>query len=923
VSEPAPSADDVKRLEAAVADARSRFERVAARALVVLDEARRQSADAHSRGTAAVRGNADAVRAAARDRSTARWRAAEAGLAEVLAPLSGSAAVAPWDATAWDALPSGIPPAVVRLGQARLRTTGNGARATVPVLAAGLGAGHVQIVAGEAQREAAAAMLGGVLLRLLAMAPPGDVRFRIFDPVGHGATLSAFGAFDRRRIAHGTPITTARAFDEALDALSAHANEVSTTYLKGDHPDLRSFLEAAGAGRQAYEVLCLLDAPQGLDGDLPVRVERLAAHAASRGITLLVHQDARSPRLDLGDDCATVELDGRGGARGTAFPGGTFAPDPPPEPGLVRRVAARAVPEAAAVPFDRMLTGERFAASSAAGLSVRIGEQGLDPIAVAFDDDTPHGLLAGDTGSGKSNLLRVLIYGLAHRYSPNELELYLLDFKEGVEFQEFAPAPGDPSFLPHAKVVSVNSSREFGVEVLEHVDRLTRRRYGMLGDARKLEDLRARDPGEPLPRVLLVIDEFQRIFEADDALSGDATAALLNIAKQGRAAGIHFLLATQSIGDVGTGTRAASRLEGVFKSARLRIGMRLSEQESREIFSTPANTAASDIHERGQAIVNPQGGHEDFNVKVRVAYLPDAVAARERREAVSRVVGMRRPPRVFDGGRGADAGANLDLRQAVKRRASPDGAVRTWLGAALRVDDDDPRSQVGLAVTLTPDAHRNIAVVGAGARTAAALLQWATIGLAATAADVRVVLVDTLREDDVRESGVPAGLARATRAAVETLGGQAEVLRPATVGELNAGLAEAREGAGARHVFVVFGVDRLDGMDDPLDPDDLYGPTNASTFADHLARGPRRGVHVLGWWSTASEFDRVLAAHANLGMRLYLRLPELVLSGHVGADVVVPDEPLAVWHDIGRGGAPEALQAYEPFGPEAVPRWLG
>ena len=76
-----------------------------------------------------------------------------------------------------------------------------------------------------------------------------------------------------------------------------------------------------------------------------------------------------------------------------------------------------------------------------------------------------HVLIAGKTGSGKSTLLHALITNLALRYSPDEVELYLVDFKKGVEFKTYARRD-----LPHARVIAIESEREFGLSVLERLD---------------------------------------------------------------------------------------------------------------------------------------------------------------------------------------------------------------------------------------------------------------------------------------------------------------------------------------------------------------------------------------------------------------------------------------------------------------------
>src|SRR5208282_6641737 len=108
-----------------------------------------------------------------------------------------------------------------------------------------------------------------------------------------------------------------------------------------------------------------------------------------------------------------------------------------------------------------------------------------------------HALVAGKTGSGKSTLLHALISNLAMWYSPEEIELYLIDFKKGVEFKTYAA-----HLLPHARAIAVESDREFGLSVLQRIDaELTRR--GTLYRKFGVQDLASyrEASGQALPRT--------------------------------------------------------------------------------------------------------------------------------------------------------------------------------------------------------------------------------------------------------------------------------------------------------------------------------------------------------------------------------------------------------------------------------------
>ena len=133
------------------------------------------------------------------------------------------------------------------------------------------------------------------------------------------------------------------------------------------------------------------------------------------------------------------------------------------------------------------------------------------------------------------------------------MEFYLVDFKKGVEFKCYASRR-----LPHARVVAIESDREFGLSVLQRVDEELRRRgdlFRKLG-AQDLAGYKRAGGTEPMPRTLLMIDEFQEFFTEEDRVSQGAAVLLDRIVRQGRAFGIHVLLGSQTLGGAYTLARA-------------------------------------------------------------------------------------------------------------------------------------------------------------------------------------------------------------------------------------------------------------------------------------------------------------------------------------------------------------------------------
>ena len=224
-----------------------------------------------------------------------------------------------------------------------------------------------------------------------------------------------------------------------------------------------------------------------------------------------------------------------------------------------------------------------------------------------------HVLISGKTGSGKSTLLHVLITNLALRYSPDEVELYLVDFKKGVEFKAYARAE-----LPHARVVAIESEREFGLSVLQRLDAELRTR-GDLFRRRGMQDLKSFRTAEPdarLPRILLIIDEFQELFVEDDRIAQESALLLDRLVRQGRAFGIHMLLGSQTLG--GAYTLARSTIGQM----AVRIALQCSEADAHLILSED-NTAARLLTRPGEAIYNDANGLYEGNHPFQVVWLAD------------------------------------------------------------------------------------------------------------------------------------------------------------------------------------------------------------------------------------------------------------------------------------------------------------
>ncbi len=226
-----------------------------------------------------------------------------------------------------------------------------------------------------------------------------------------------------------------------------------------------------------------------------------------------------------------------------------------------------------------------------------------------------HVLIAGPTGAGKSTLLHTLILSALISYSPDELQMYLLDFKEGVEF-----APYTRYRLPSLRVVAIHSEREFGLVVLKELcaELEERSKYFTRYNVSEINDYMQLPDVPKVPKLLLIFDEIQELFrsrEEADSISAQCLSCIGKLVTQGRAMGIHVILACQDF-------RNCSGLEAYFGQMAVRIAVRGSEDGAASILSA-GNSGVRSLQNQpaGSAIYNGGGGAESANHFFQISYI--------------------------------------------------------------------------------------------------------------------------------------------------------------------------------------------------------------------------------------------------------------------------------------------------------------
>ncbi len=247
---------------------------------------------------------------------------------------------------------------------------------------------------------------------------------------------------------------------------------------------------------------------------------------------------------------------------------------------------------------------------SADGVHIPIGLVGKDKpciLTLGADKSGHHVLIGGATGKGKTVLLHNIIVNGAWHYSPEELIFYLLDYKEGTEFKIYER-------LPHVRILSMESNRPFGLSTLQYLLEEMERRGRIFKETgvSNIQDYR-KETNNKLPRLFVIIDEFQVLLKGHDRLSGQGAEMLDDISRRGRSFGVHMLLSTQTLSEVNLKT-------STFSNIAVRIGLSMSDTDSARLFHRE-NTAAATLKKPGEAYFNAAHGQSEGNIRFQVAYL--------------------------------------------------------------------------------------------------------------------------------------------------------------------------------------------------------------------------------------------------------------------------------------------------------------
>ncbi len=322
-------------------------------------------------------------------------------------------------------------------------------------------------------------------------------------------------------------------------------------------------------------------------------------------------------------------------------------------------------------------------------------------------------LLCGGVGSGKTNFLKTIITSLSLQYSPEQLELYLIDLKNGAGFSVFQNHQ-----LPHVKIFAFSAENELIHDIFENLRKEMESRYREYSkyNIDNLEDV-YKDPNlAPFApkRIVVIIDEFASLYTEDALFQDEISVNILNIVQKGRGMGINLLLATQNFSNI----RNAMFNQAVTQIP-VRILLKSSPEAARSILGF-SNNGSNEVSRVGEGLINEnfgelnsEGGNRFFKSFLldNEDLVPYLESIRNEVEKNSMDVG----PSIFiDSAIEADFSTNFQIKDWLSRTDTVDYFKRhgspCWLGESFLMNKDSHFSFIWK--TNNKSYGQNIAISG-------------------------------------------------------------------------------------------------------------------------------------------------------------------------------------------------------------------
>lgn len=481
-------------------------------------------------------------------------------------------------------------------------------------------------------------------MRLFMMVPPGKLNLTFIDPVTLGESFAMFTRLvdvdDRTsEIINGKIWSSPTDIEEKLKIMTDHISNVTQRCLQGKYQNIYEYNQVAEQNAEAYQILMIMDYPAGLSEQALKLLEQIATSGPKCGVFTVIYRnesqykkisersyplikniEANFQEFSYSDDAKYIMCTNETVKNQQLLWNGIKMPNDERMDKIIETLK-RGIKSADKVVIGiEKVNNAETTNTTKDGIRIPIGIHGANEVQYLTlgVGGSHHALIAGITRSGKSSLLHTIIMRALTQYkSPDELNIYLVDFKRGVEFKIYADY-----VLPMFKVIAIETEREFGYSILETLEREQKVRADLFkrNHVDKIQEYRELPNYNKLPkmpRIILIMDEFHELFyNGNDEIGKKSSIIMERIVRQGAAFGIHLILASQSYSNI------TSLDKAVFDQMTVRIVLKCSKADANLLLdggSTEIDQIS--IDDPGRAVYNSEAGNKEYSSHFRVAYI--------------------------------------------------------------------------------------------------------------------------------------------------------------------------------------------------------------------------------------------------------------------------------------------------------------
>lgn len=481
-------------------------------------------------------------------------------------------------------------------------------------------------------------ILNAIGMRMLRSVPACLMRFQLFDANGIGAFGRLMSLDPALRNNPSEPTVKSFAIGEVGQVHSNQADiteQIQETKIAMDglarqltnFGSVREFNLGNPMSKQIYRPILMMNFPLGLREQELRTLNAMSADCSKWGFSMILAQPDKAvknlmPEMQSALDelkknvlCLRMEQ----GSRflkviGTSCPTEKNAkiliyglPDHGKIPGIAEEIrresveASRVLIKFSAAKGVYPEKAEWFRHKADDGIVIPVGYiEGGRPFEIPFDDKHVNAVIMGNIGSGKTNLLHVLMTNLMLRYAPEEVMVCLIDFKYGLDFRMYTQYN-----LPNFRTISINNDPEFALAMLQNLEQETEERSLRMGSRfQKISEYNADNPGQRMNRILLIIDElYELVKRASDDVQKNILQKIDSFAHQQRAFGIHMVVCGQDLDKI-------QNFETIKNQCTIRLALRCGDSQVKLLMDEvgAARMHSIDATDQGACVFSLSGG---------------------------------------------------------------------------------------------------------------------------------------------------------------------------------------------------------------------------------------------------------------------------------------------------------------------------